>query len=446
MTGADLIVAPRWIAPVAPSGQLLEDHVLVCNQGRIVELLPNEKARQKYPNVEWVARPGHLLIPGLVNAHTHASMTLLRGLGGDLPLMEWLQEHIWPAESRWVGADFVRDGTDLAIMEMIASGTTCFQDMYFFPDAAAASVTRSGIRAMLSMIVIDFPSAWAGDAEEYLKKGLDVRDELKLDPLLSFSFGPHAPYTVADDPLNQIRTMSDELGIPVHIHLHETAGEVQNSVDKTGERPFERLDKLGLIGPNLIAVHMTQLNDEEIARLAEQRCSVVHCAESNLKLASGFCPVQKLIDAGVNVALGTDGAASNNDLDMIGEMRSAALLAKGVAGDARAVPAALALQMATLNGAVALGLDHEIGSLEPGKSADMVCVDLNRPSTQPVYDPIAQFVYAATHDQISDVWVAGQALYQDRRHTRIDPQDVLFRASAWQQRIAESEQQREAQQ
>lgn len=435
----DLIVAPRWIAPVAPDDRVLEDHVLVSAQGRIVELMPAAQARRNWPDAPWLSRPDHLLIPGLVNCHTHAAMTLLRGLADDLPLMEWLKDHVWPAESRWVSADFVRDGTELAAMEMIASGTTCFQDMYFFPDAAAASATHTGIRATISMIVVGFPSAWAATPAEYLEKGLALRDELKSDPLLRFSFGPHAPYTVDDESFSQIRTLSDELGLPVHMHVHETAGEVQDSVDKSGRRPFERLDELGLVGPNLVAVHMTQTNEAEIDRLATQRSSVVHCAESNLKLASGFCPVHQLLQAGVNVALGTDGAASNNDLDMIGEMRSAALLAKGVAGDASAMPADTALRMATLNGARALGLDGEIGSLEPGKSADMVCIDLGGLATQPVYDPVSQLVYAATRDQVSDVWVAGRALYQDHRFTRLEPERIIQKAAEWGRRIQDQD-------
>jgi 5-methylthioadenosine/S-adenosylhomocysteine deaminase len=362
-------------------------------------------------------------------------MTLLRGLADDLPLMDWLQNHIWPAEGRFVGEGFVHDGTLLAAAEMIRGGTTCFNDMYFFPETTGQVAARAGLRAVLGLIVIDFPSAWAGDAEEYITKGLDIHDRYKGDALLSFCFAPHAPYTVGDDPLRRLATLAQELEIPVHMHVHETAHEVEESMARFGMRPLERLAQLGLVGPNLLAVHMTQLEDAEIAHLAEAGAHVLHCPESNLKLASGFCPVQKLMEAGVNVCLGTDGAASNNDLDLMGEMRTAALLAKGVAGDAAALPAAAALRMATLNGARALGLGEETGSLVPGKAADVVAVDLGAIESRPVYHPVSHLVYATGRQQVTHVWVAGKALLRDRRLTTLDLEAIQARAAVWQERL-----------
>lgn len=436
MEKVDTLIKTRWVAPVAPASGVLDDHAVAIRQGRIIDLLPSEDALERYDAAEVVDRPGHLLIPGLVNAHTHAAMTLLRGLADDLTLMDWLQNHVWPAERRWMSAEFVEHGTELAMAEMLLGGTTTFNDMYFFPEVVARAAARVGMRACIGMILIKFPTVWAGDAAEYLRKGLALRDEYKGHPLVSTAFAPHAPYTVDDEYLVKIRRLADELEVPVHTHVHETADEVLGSVVDCGARPLARLDRLGLLSPMLMAVHMTQLEDAEIERVAAAGASVVHCPESNLKLASGFCPVAKLLAAGVNVCLGTDGAASNNDLDMLGEMRTAALLAKGVAGRADAVTAGQALEMATLNGARALGLADEIGSIEVGKWADLCCVDLERPATWPVYDPVAQLVYATSRDQVEDVWVAGRRMVSDGRLVRMDEAAIVARAGAWRDRIA----------
>jgi 5-methylthioadenosine/S-adenosylhomocysteine deaminase len=439
MEKIDTLIKARWVAPVAPAGGVLEHHAVAISQGRIIAILPHGEAMEKYSPDETVERPTHLLIPGLVNAHTHAAMALLRGLADDLPLMEWLHDHIWPAENRWMSAEFVEHGSELAMAEMLLGGTTTFNDMYFFPEVVARSAARIGMRACVGMILIKFPTVWASDPADYLRKGLALRDEYKGHPLISTAFAPHAPYTVEDEHLVKIRRLADELEVPVHTHVHETQGEVLGSVVDCGSRPLDRLDRLGLVSPMLMAVHMTQLEDTEIARLAAAGAHVVHCPESNLKLASGFCPVARLLEAGVNVCLGTDGAASNNDLDMIGEMRTAALLAKGVAGRADAVDAQQVLAMATINGARAMGLAEETGSIESGKWADLSCVNLARPPTWPVYDPVAQLVYAAGRDQVEDVWVAGRRMVAEGRLTRMDEDLVLARAGAWRDRIAEAD-------
>jgi 5-methylthioadenosine/S-adenosylhomocysteine deaminase len=431
----DTLIHARWIAPVEPAGVVLEHHSLAIHAGRIIELLPCWQAQEKYRATEVYERNDHLLIPGLVNTHTHAAMSLLRGLADDMPLMTWLKEHIWPAEARWVNERFVHDGTMLAMAEMLRGGTTCFNDMYFFPEVTARAAANCGMRLCVGLIVMDFPSAYARDSDEYFAKGLALHDELRNHPLLRTAFAPHAPYTVSDAPLQRIRMLSDEMEIPIHMHVHETRDEVEQAQTRDGQRPLARLDRLGLLTPALLAVHMTQLDDSEIARVAESGAQVIHCPESNLKLASGFCPVAKLLAAGVNVALGTDGAASNNDLDLLGECRSAALLAKAVAGDAAAVPAHAALHMATLNGARALGLADEIGTLCAGKSADVVAVDLAALATQPCYDPVSQLIYAAGREQISDVWVAGRALLQDGVHTTLDTQSLLAEAMEWRNNI-----------
>ncbi len=433
---ADFIVAARWIAPVRPAGKILEDHAVAVADGRIIDVLPRMQAQQYYPDAPVTELGTHLLVPGFVNAHTHAAMTLLRGIADDLPLMEWLKEHIWPAESHFVNADFVRDGTELAIAEMLRSGTTCFNDMYLFPDVTARVCSRLGMRASIGMVLFDFPTAWAENTAEYLRKGIAVRDEFNTNALLTFPFAPHAPYTVCDDSFRQMQRIADELGIPVHTHLHETAAEVEEELHRTGKRPFAHFEELGLLGPDLMVAHMTQLTDEEIRKTAEYGVHVLHCPESNLKLASGFCPVAKLREAGVNVALGTDGAASNNDLDMLGEMRTMALLAKGVSGNATAVDAGVALEIATLGGARALGLDDSIGSLETGKWADMIAVDLSATATTPVYNPVSQLVYAASRDQVSHAWVAGRMKLENGRLRDIDIDALHRRAEEWRQRIS----------
>ncbi|MGA7801091.1 MAG: TRZ/ATZ family hydrolase [Gammaproteobacteria bacterium] len=431
MRDIDTLLHARWIVPVEPDGVVLEHHSLAVHEGRILELLPTERARSTYRGATTVDLGAHILIPGLVNAHTHAAMSLLRGLADDLHLMEWLTDHIWPAESRWVNEEFVHDGTQLAIAEMLRGGTTCFNDMYFFPEVTARAAAACGMRATVGLIVIDFPTAWASNADEYIAKGLEVHDQYRNDPLIGTAFAPHAPYTVSDQPLERLRVLADELDVPIHMHVHETAFEVDQAVRDGGVRPLERLHGLGLVSPALLAVHMTQLTDSEIDRLATAGGRVVHCPESNLKLASGFCPVQRLDAAGVTVAIGTDGAASNNDLDMFGEMRTAALLAKAVCGDASAVPAHRMLRMATLHGAMALGRGDQIGSLEPGKWADMVAVRMDEVETQPVYNPVSQLVYATGRDKVTDVWVAGRHLLKERQLTTLDPAEITARARQW---------------
>ena len=435
MTPVDTLIHGRWIAPVEPGNTVYEHHCLVVHEGRITDLLPSDVARTRYTSENEHELDRHLLIPGLVNAHTHAAMSLLRGLADDLPLHDWLNNHIWPAESRWVSEDFVHDGVQLAIAEMLRCGTTCFNDMYYYPDVTARVAVSCGMRACVGLIVLDFPTVWAGDANQYISKGLAVHDHYRSDPLIRTLFAPHAPYTVSDAPLQHIRVLADELDIGIHMHVHETAEEVDKAVELTGKRPLARLHELGLVAPDMMAVHMTQLSAQEITDFAVAGGHVVHCPESNLKLASGCSPVQALAAAGVNVALGTDGAASNNDLDMIGEMRTAALLGKLVANDASALPAHAVLRMATLNGAMALGLGGETGSLISGKWADIAAIDMDTLESRPLYDPVSQLVYTCGRDQVTDVWVAGQQLLKDRRLTTLDDNDILARTRDWQARI-----------
>ncbi len=439
MIQIDTLIHAGWIIPVEPEAVSYPEYSLAIHAGRIIDLLPTRQARQAYQALETVHLPRHALLPGFVNCHTHAAMTLLRGIADDVPLMAWLDRHIWPRERQWMGAEFVRDGVDLAIAEMLRGGTTCFNDMYFFPNITAERAALFGIRACVGLIVVDFPTAWAQHAEAYLEKGQALYAHLQGQPLLSAAFAPHAPYTVSDLSLAKVGQLAKQAGLPVHIHVHETAFEVEQAVQATGKRPLQRLQELGLVNASLLAVHMTQLTREDIALMAEAGGHIVHCPESNLKLASGFCPVAQCLAAGINVALGTDGAASNNDLDMLGEMRTAALLAKAVAQDASVVSAASALRMATLNGAKALGLAEEIGSLTSGKAADVIAIDLGELESQPLYHPVSQIVYAANRQQVTDVWVAGRRVLENRRLMGFDLDGLTDRVAIWQRRLSESE-------
>ncbi|WML92482.1 TRZ/ATZ family hydrolase [Thiothrix lacustris] len=434
----ELLITPEWIITVDSDNQVLRHHAIAVDNSRIVGIMPTSEAEKCYTPRQTVALPQQAVLPGFINAHTHVAMALLKGLADDLPLMDWLQNHIWPAEARWADSTFVHDGAQLAIAEMIRSGTTCFNDMYFFPEATVQAAEEAGIRACIGLIMIDFPTRWGSGPEEYLQKGLALHDRLQTNPLLTTAFAPHAPYTVSDDPLHKVLHLACELDIPIHMHVHETAFEVGQAQEQSGMRPLERLEKLGLLDKHFLAVHMTQLSDAEIALLAQKGTHVIHCPESNLKLASGFCPVAKLTAAGVNVALGTDGNASNNDLDMLGEMRTAALIAKAVAQDASAIPATQALRMATINGAKALGLDADIGSLEVGKFADMIAVDLGTLEASPLYDPVSHLVYCTSREQVTHTWVAGKALMANRQLTTLDTTALIAKARDWQQHIGET--------
>lgn len=435
----DLLLFPTWLVPVEPAGVVLKGHGLGVRDGRIALIAPRAVAL-KYQAIETRELEGMLLAPGLINAHGHAAMTLFRGLADDLPLQRWLKDHIWPAESRWVDEDFVRCGTELAIAEQLKGGITCFSDMYFYPSVVSELVHKHGVRAQITIPVLDFPVPDARDADEALRKGVALFDDLKHHPRITIAFGPHAPYSVADDKLESIRVLVAEMDAGIHMHVHETAYEVQEALRKHGERPLARLARLQLLGPRFQAVHMTQVDDDDLALLTEHNCSVIHCPESNLKLASGFCPVERLWEAGINVAVGTDGAASNNDLDLLGETRTAALLAKAVAGSATALDAHRALRMATLNGARALGIDEHTGSLEIGKFADLVALDLSGLAQQPVYDPVSQLIYSTSRDAVRHVWIGGKQLLESGRLTRMDEQQVIANARQWGERISSTDQ------
>ncbi len=437
MEKVDSLIHGRWVVPVVPSGQILENHCVVINGSKIIDIIPSNEVLGLYQALHESHLGDHLILPGFVNAHCHAAMSLFRGIADDLELKTWLEQHIWPLERKFVDEDFVEDGTNLAIAEMIRSGTTCFVDMYHFPQAAARAVREAGIRARIGLVISDSATAYAATTDDYFNNGLDFADRYKHDPLISCHFAPHAPYSVSDEPLKRMRVLSTELGFSMHMHIHETKQEVDDAVKADGMRPLKRLEQLELLTPDLHAVHMTELSIDEINSISENGVHVIHCPESNMKLASGSCPVNELLNAGVNVALGTDGAACNNDLDMLSEMKSAAFLGKLTAKNAAVLSATTVLEMATINGATALGLEDLIGSLETGKQADVIAVDMSKLELQPLTNPISQLVYSSDRSQVTDLWVAGKQLMKQRQLTTLDVEEIINKAQQWRDKFTD---------
>ncbi|MEM9102574.1 MAG: TRZ/ATZ family hydrolase [Pseudomonadota bacterium] len=435
MQSIDSLICAQYVIPSFQPYQPLTEHAVAFDQGKIVDILPKEEAQRRYAATHIYNLNDHLIMPGLINCHNHAAMSLFRGLADDLALMDWLQNHIWPAEAQWVSPSFVKDGITLAAAEMIRGGTTCFADMYFFPETAGKTIADIGMRAAMGLTVIDFPTAWADNADEYIEKGMSVFETFRDHPLITTMWAPHAPYTVSDEPLKKLASLAEQLDIPIQMHIHETADEVEQAVDKNGLRPLHRLENLGLLSPRLQAVHMTQLNDEDIDRVKRNGVHVIHCPQSNMKLASGICPVTQLLANDVNVALGTDGAASNNDLDMFTELQTAALLAKVGSMDARSFPALDVMHAATLGGAKTLGLDSQIGTLEKGKYADMIAINMNQLTTSPCYNLASHLVYATNSQQVEYLWVGGKPLLAAGKLMSIDTDALKIRNSRWQEKI-----------
>ena len=438
----DLILEARWICPIIPKDIVLEYHAVVIQSGILIDICSIAQASEKYEAKETIQLDEHILIPGLINLHTHAAMNLMRGIADDLPLMTWLEKHIWPAEKNLVSPDFVHDGTLLACAEMLSGGITTFNDMYFYPESAAKASIKAGMRANLGLVVLEFPTQYANNAEEYIDKGTTAKDQLRDEPLISFSFAPHAPYTVSDNIFSQINTLSAQLNIGIHTHLHETLDEINQSEQAIGMRPLMRLANLGVLNPSLVLAHCVHLNQAEIKLLAEHGCSIAHCPSSNLKLASGIAPITECSKNGINIGLGTDGAASNNRLDMFSEMRLAALLAKGQSGDARALSAHQVLEMATINGAKALGMEDKLGSIEIGKLADLCAVKMSEINILPCFDPISHLLYVAGREQVSHVWVNGDLKYHKPNanegvFNNIEPQQLNNILSKWHNKMSE---------
>jgi len=435
LAGVDIILEARWIATVAANTPLLENYSVIVQKDAIIDLLPTVEARKRYTSANVCSLDEHILIPGLINLHTHAAMNLMRGIADDLPLMTWLNDHIWPAERAVVFDDYVRDASLHACAEMLSGGTTCFNDMYFFPQATAAAVNQAGMRANLGLFVSEFANSYASDADDYLQKGFEAHDSWRSNAMITSCIAPHAPYTVSDQTFEKVLTYAEQLGLGIHTHLHETRDEISQSETQYGIRPMQRLAALGLLGPGFTAAHGVHLLPHEIDMLAEFGCNVAHCPSSNLKLGSGIAPVADLLKSKVNLGIGTDGAASNNRLDMFAEMRLAALLAKGASEDPTVLPAHQALELATVNAARALGLDEKIGTIEIGKQADIVAVKLTALTVSPCYDPISHLVYTCGREHVTHTWVAGELRYSNGIYAGIEPMELKEIIQKWQPKL-----------
>ena len=431
-----VVLLPHLLVPVIPRLQKLEQMAVVIEGDLITAVLPRSEALALYKQARRIELPDHVLVPGFINMHTHSAMSLLRGYADDLNLQVWLNDHIWPVEKAFLGSDYVHDGSKLAIAEMLRGGTTFFNDLYFYPEVTAAAAVVSGIRACIGLPVIDVPTIWASNENECIDKGLDISTSWQGEPLLTTSLAPHAPYSVGDPALARIADLSAAHEMRVHMHVLESSWEIGESLRKHGKSTLDRLENHGLLNERLLAVHMTQLNDNDFELLSRASVNVVHCPESNLKLGNGICPVARLFEHNINVTLGTDGAASNNDLDLLGESRTAALLAKGAASDPCVVNAFEALEMLTINAAKALGKSDQLGSIEAGKLADMCAIRMDSLHTAPMYDVVSHLIYAASSQQVSHVWVGGKLLLEDGDFLHLDVDSIVDRANYWAERIA----------
>ena len=432
---ASIIISASWVFASGPEDQLLSDYAVVIENDKIIDLVPQNKVFDEYEAHNTYQLTDHILIPGLINAHTHAAMSLFKGFADDVPLQDWLNNHIWPAEKKFVNSSFVKDGSILALSEMIKSGVTTFNDMYFFPDATAEAATELGVRSNIGLVVLDFPTNYATDPEDYLLKGFEFRDKWRNEDLITTSIAPHAPYSVSDEAFTLINTYSEELSINIHTHLHETQWEIEDSIDKYGMTPVQRLNNLGIIGPSLMAAHCVHLNEQDMAILAKNKVSIVHNPSSNMKLGSGIADIAKMLKQNLSISLGTDGSASNNRLDIMEEMRLAALLIKGSTKSSELIPAMEAIKMATINGAKALGLESKIGSIEKNKKADLVAIDLSTIENQPIYNPLTTLVYSSSRSDVSHVWINGKIKLMDKKLVTIDEEKIVNLAKKWQRKL-----------
>lgn len=432
---ASIIISASWIFTSNSEGQLLSDYSIVIENDKIIDLVSQDKVFDEYEANDTYQLTDHILIPGLINTHTHAAMSLFKGFADDLPLQDWLNDYIWPAEKEFINSSFVKDGSILALSEMIKSGVTTFNDMYFFPDATAEAVKELGVRSNIGLVVLDFPTNYATDPEDYLLKGFEFRDKWRNEELITTSIAPHAPYSVSDEAFTLINTYSEELSINIHTHLHETQWEIEDSIEKYGITPVQRLNNLGIIGPSLMAVHCVHLNDQDIATLAKNKVSIVHNPSSNMKLGSGIADIAKMLKQNLNISLGTDSSASNNRLDIMEEMRLAALLIKGSTKSPESFSANEAIKMATINGAKALGLESIIGSIEKNKKADLVAIDLNSIENQPIYNPLTTLVYSSSRSDVSYVWIDGEIKLKDKKLVKIDEERIIQLAKKWQRKL-----------
>ncbi|RMD52556.1 MAG: amidohydrolase, partial [Nitrospirae bacterium] len=432
MNSVDQIVYADYILTMDDELSLIEDGGVVVKDGKIYHIGRSEDIKRRFtPKMTYGGRM-KVLMPGLINTHTHAAMVFFRGMADDMPLNTWLQEHIWPVERKMLSSEFVSAAVELAALEMVKAGITTYNDMYFFKDAAAIATSKIGMRAVLGVGILDFPTKVASTVDEYIAGAERFIKEWKGDELITPAVAPHALYTCGTDTLKRAKKLSEKYSTPVHIHLSETQWEVGEIRKKHGMSPVSYLNSIGFLDEHVVAAHCVWLNDEEIEILSEKGVFVSHCVKSNLKLASGIAPVVKMLDSGVKVTFGTDGAASNNTLDIIDEMSVAAKLHKAVSNDATALNDRLALLMATRWGAMALGIEEKTGSIEVGKDADFILADLNKPHLTPIYDIYSHIVYAMRSSDIEYVTIRGDIIVEDGRLKTMDEDEIMNKARYWQ--------------
>jgi 5-methylthioadenosine/S-adenosylhomocysteine deaminase len=428
----DWIWSARYVITMDARRRVIDDGAIAVRGERIVAVAPQAEIDRRYTAVQRLDRPEALIAPGLINAHTHAPMSLLRGLADDVSLQDWLRKFIFPAEARNVTPDFVRWGTRLACLEMLLSGTTTFTDMYYFEDTVAEETRRAGLRGVLGETIIGFPAPDAKTPEKALRFAERYVQRFRNDPLILPAVAPHALYTNSEQTLKSSRALADRYGVPLLIHVAETRHERDDAIAQWSKSPVQLLDSWGVLSGRTLAAHAVWIDDRDIATLKARATGVAHCPSSNMMLASGVAPVVKMLAAGLNVGLGTDGpAGSNNDLDLVQEIALAAKLQKVSTGDPRSLTAMQALGMATMGGARALGLDKEIGSLEPGKRADAITMRLDVPNAVPIYDIVAQLVYALKGADVRDAMVNGRLLLRDRRALTLDQPAILAKAAEY---------------
>lgn len=431
----DYIVHAEYILPVDSKFTVIKDGAIAVDNGKIEAIGNYEDITSVFNSDRAIGGRNRVVIPGLVNTHTHAAMVYFRGLADDLPLKEWLDNHIWPAEAKWLSPEFVSDAVELACLEMMKAGITAYNDMYFFGDSAGASTKKMGMRAVLGVGILDFPTAAAKTTEEYFEKAEAFIRNWKDDNLITPCIAPHALYTCGTETLKRARILADKHCVPIHTHLSETEGEIREIKSRFGMLPVKYLDSIGFLDKKVLAAHCVWLEDEEIEILASRGVGVSHCVESNLKLASGIAPVPKMLKAGIKVAFGTDGAASNNDLDILSEMSTAAKLHKAASKDPTVLDSRTALLMATRWGAEAIGLGDITGSLEKDKAADLVIINLDKPHLTPIYDIYSHIVYSAKASDVETVMIDGIVVVENSKLKDSNESEIIYKAKEWGKKI-----------
>ena len=442
---ADCIVRAEYLLPMDAHLSVMTDGAVAVGDGKIACLGKYEEVAARYDSSTIIGGSDRVILPGLINTHTHAAMVYFRGLADDLPLKEWLEDHIWPAESQWLSPEFVSDAVELACLEMVKAGITTYNDMYFFGDAAGSATKKMGIRAVLGAGIVDFPTVAARTADEYLEKAGEFIERWKGDALITPCIAPHSLYACGTETLRKARKLADYHDVPVHIHLSETQWEVREITSRYGKRPVHYLKDIGFLEARVLAAHCVWVEEDEIQLLARHGVGVSHCVESNLKLASGIAPVIRMLDAGVKVTFGTDSAASNNDLNIFSELSTAAKLHKAVSGDPTALDSRKALLMATRWGAEVLGLGEFTGSIEEGKAADLVVVNLGKPHLTPIYDIYSHIAYSVRASDVELVMVGGKMIVKEGQFCGDDESGIMSKASQWAEKIRKGRQMQDAQ-